>query len=72
MPEVRNQKSPLTFDAISSAVMAFDPAGKARMVSSEELSAWFSGRLESLTRDERWLDARALAREFFLKGQSDA
>ena len=72
MPEVREQKSSLTFDAISSAVMAFDPGSKARIVSSEELSAWFSGRLESLTRDERWLDARALAREFFLKGQSDS
>ena len=52
--------------------MAFDPAGKARIVTSEELSAWFSVRLESLTKDERWLDARALAREFFLKEQSDA
>jgi hypothetical protein len=29
-------------------------------------------QLENLTKDERWLDARALAREFFLKGQSDA
>ena len=51
--------------------MAFDPAGKARIVTSEELSAWFSERLQSLTKDERWLDARALAREFFLKGESD-
>ena len=56
------------FDAISSAAMAFDPAGKARIVNSEETSAWFNERLSLLSRDKRWLDARALAREFFIKG----
>jgi len=48
--------------------MALDPAGKARIVTSEELSAWFNERVDQLTKDKRWLDARALAREFFIKG----
>jgi len=50
--------------------MAFDPAGKARIVTSEELSAWFNERVDQLTKDERWLDAKAIVREFFLKGPS--
>ena len=54
----------------SSASMAFDPAGKARIVTSEELSAWFNERVDLLTKDKRWLDAKALVREFFLRGPS--
>ena len=50
--------------------MAFDPAGKARIVTSEELSAWFNARLDQLTEDERWRDANALVREFFLQRPS--
>jgi hypothetical protein len=50
--------------------MALDPAGKARIVTSEELSAWFNERLDQLTKHERWLDAKALVREFFLQGSS--
>ena len=54
----------------SSAAMASDPAGKARIVTSEELSAWFNERVDQLTKDERWLDAKAVVREFFLQGPS--
>ena len=50
--------------------MALDPAGKARIVTSEELSAWFSERVDQLAEDERWRDAKALVREFFLQGPS--
>ena len=37
---------------------------------SEELSAWFNERVDQLTQDKRWLDAKALVREFFLQGPS--
>ena len=47
--------------------MALDPAGKARIVTSEELSAWFNERVDQLTQDKRWLDAKALVREFFFR-----
>ena len=50
--------------------MAFDPAGKARIVTSEELSAWFNERVDQLTKDKRWLYAKALVKEFFLQGPS--
>jgi len=50
--------------------MAFDPARKARIVTSEELSAWFNERVDQLTKDKHWLDAKALVREFFLQGTS--
>ena len=50
--------------------MALDPAGKARIVTSEELSAWFNERVDQLTKDERWMDAKAVIREFFLQGPS--
>tara|TARA_Y100000813_G_C23906075_1_gene231983 strand:+ start:257 stop:415 length:159 start_codon:yes stop_codon:yes gene_type:complete len=50
--------------------MASDPVGKARVVTSEELSAWFNKRVDQLTKDERWLDAKAVVREFFLQGPS--
>jgi len=50
--------------------MALDPAGKAHIVTSEELSAWFNERVDQLTQDKRWLDAKALVREFFLQGPS--
>ena len=50
--------------------MASDPVGKARIVTSEELSAWFNERVDQLTKDKRWLDAKALVREFFLQGPS--
>ena len=58
----------INFPVHSSAPMALDPAGKARIVTSEELSAWFDERLDQLTEDERWRDAKALVREFFLQG----
>ena len=51
----------------SSAAMALDPAGKARIVTSEELSTWFNERLDQLTQEERWRDAKAVVREFFLQ-----
>jgi len=47
--------------------MALDPAGKARIVTSEELSTWFNERLDQLTQEERWRDAKAVVREFFLQ-----
>ena len=50
--------------------MALDPAGKARIVTSEELLAWFNERVDQLTKDKRWLDAKALVRELFLQGPS--
>ena len=60
----------INFLGHSSAVMALDPAGKGRIVTSEELSAWFNERVDQLTEDERWLDAKAVIREFFLQGPS--
>ena len=60
----------INFPDRSSTAMALDPAGKARIVSSEELSAWFNERVDLLTQDERWLDAKAVVREFFLQGPS--
>ena len=60
----------INFLGHSSAAMALDPAGKARIVTSEELSAWFNERVDQLTQDKRWLDAKALVREFFLQGPS--
>lgn len=50
--------------------MALDPAGKARIVTSEELSTWFNERVNQLVEDERLRDAKALVREFFLQGPS--
>ena len=50
--------------------MALDPAGKARIVTSDELSTWFNERLDLLTEDKRWQDAKALVREFFLQEPS--
>ena len=47
--------------------MALDPAGKARIVTSEELSTWFNERLDQLTQEARWRDAKAVVREFFLQ-----
>ena len=50
--------------------MALDPAGKARIVTSDELSTWFNERLDLLTEDKRWQDTKALVREFFLQEPS--
>ena len=56
----------INFLGHSSAVMASDPAEKVRVTSEE--SAWFSERVDQLTEDERWLDAKAVVQEFFLQG----